>query len=87
MAGAEEHAHIDADLGDQDGGDQPIDAGNLHQHGVLGAITPAAMSNNIMRENRGLSPTSRWSDDEKARCFSAVQKVARGPERHFATVN
>src|SRR5208337_3082737 len=38
MVDAEEDAHIDADLGDQDGGDHPIDPRNLHQQGVLDAV-------------------------------------------------
>ena len=35
MLDAEEDAHVDADLGDQDGGDDPIDARNLHQQRVM----------------------------------------------------
>src|SRR3954454_3173539 len=35
---AEEDAHVVADFGDDDRGDQPIDAGNAHQQGHLGAI-------------------------------------------------
>lgn len=38
MVDAEEDAHIDPDLGDQDGGDHPIDPRDLHQQGVLDAI-------------------------------------------------
>ena len=38
MIGAEEHRHVDANFGDQDGGDQPIDAGDLHQQDVLDTI-------------------------------------------------
>src|SRR3954447_21891403 len=35
---AEEDAHVGADFGDDDRGDQPIDPGNGHQQGHLGAI-------------------------------------------------
>jgi hypothetical protein len=35
---AHEHAHVDADLGDQHGRDHPVDAGNLHQERVRRAI-------------------------------------------------
>jgi hypothetical protein len=35
---AQEHAHVDADLGDQHGGNQPIDARNLHQQGMGSSI-------------------------------------------------
>ena len=38
MIDAEEDAHIDTDLGDQDGGDHPIDPRNLHQPAVLDAV-------------------------------------------------
>ena len=38
MRGAVEHAHVGADLGDQDSRDQPVDAGDLHQQGMLFAI-------------------------------------------------
>src|SRR5271157_2048465 len=35
---AQEYAHVDADLGDQHGRNQPVDTGNLHQERVLHAI-------------------------------------------------
>src|SRR5208337_5025298 len=35
---AQEYAHVDADLGDQHGRNQPVDARNLHQERVLHAI-------------------------------------------------
>src|SRR5271166_7087237 len=35
---AQEYAHVDADLGDQHGRNQPVDARNLHQERVLVAI-------------------------------------------------
>src|SRR3954451_18707761 len=38
VVNAQEHAHVDADLGDQHGGNHPIDAGNLHQQGMGDAI-------------------------------------------------
>ena len=34
MVDAEEHAHVDADLGDQDGGDHPVDPWDLHEQGM-----------------------------------------------------
>ena len=38
MVDAEEDAHIDTDLGDEGGGDHPVDARDLHQQGVLNAV-------------------------------------------------
>ena len=38
MVDAEEHAHVDADLGDEGGGDHPVDARDLHQQSVLNAV-------------------------------------------------
>ena len=38
MIDAHEHAHVDADLGDQHGGNHPVDARNLHQERVRRAI-------------------------------------------------
>ena len=35
----EEDAYIDTDLGDEGGGDHPVDARDLHQQGVLNAVT------------------------------------------------
>jgi len=35
MASTEEHAHIDTDLGNENRGDHPVDAWDLHQEGVL----------------------------------------------------
>ena len=38
MVDAEEHAHVDADLGDQDGGDHPVDPWDQHEQGMLDTI-------------------------------------------------
>jgi hypothetical protein len=38
MVRTEEHAHIDADLGNENRGDHPVDAGDLHQESVLHAV-------------------------------------------------
>ena len=38
MIDAQEYAHVDADLGDQHGRNQPVDTGNLHEERVLRAI-------------------------------------------------
>ena len=40
MVDAEEDAHVGADFGDDDRANQPIDPGNGHQQGHLGAVGP-----------------------------------------------
>src|SRR5208283_1945236 len=45
MIDAKKYAHIDADLGDQHGRNQPVDARNLHQECVLRAIGLEPLAN------------------------------------------
>jgi hypothetical protein len=44
VGGTHEHAHIDADLGDDGGRDQPVDTRDLHQQGKLGVIRQQLLS-------------------------------------------
>ena len=38
MVRTDEHAHIDTDLGNENRGDHPVDAGDLHQESMLCAV-------------------------------------------------
>lgn len=48
MVDAEEDTHLDADLGDQHGRNQPVDARNLHQECVLRAIGFKPLANALV---------------------------------------